>query len=102
MAIYSFSPRIWACVFIVLFKLAVELTCVFAYGDNALSCHCPPLAPKRREVIFSCFCACFSAQEKPNECNCRTLALHSVNGSQEKLLPKQGSVGNLDVQHLLF
>lgn len=47
-AIYSFSPGIWACVFLVLFKLEVELTCVFVDGDSALSCHCPPLAPKRR------------------------------------------------------
>lgn len=89
MAICSFSPGIWACVFLGLFKLAVQVTCVFVCGDSALSCHCPPLAPKRKEIIFSCFCACFSAQEKPNEHNCRTLALHSVNGSQEKLLPNR-------------
>lgn len=48
-AIHSFSPRIWAYVFLVLFKLAVEVTCVFVHGDSALSRHCPPLAAKRRE-----------------------------------------------------
>lgn len=44
----------------VLLKLAVELTSVFVYGDSAVSCHCPPLAPKRRErdVLFLCMFLC--------------------------------------------
>lgn len=70
---YSFRPRIWACVSLVLYACHRNILSVFVYGDSALSCLCIQGERERDDVLlFLCMFLCTGG---PYKHTCRTPAL---------------------------